>query len=159
MALLYTAFQSVLENKEGKKLWHPRLIKLSDPMSTYELGTEVSKRGSMTAGDTLNVIETALDIIEQNLRNGRSVCLDRLGTFTITCRSTKNGVETEEEVSSDQITDLKVRFTPAYTRSKYNGTTRSMFNGVTFKKISKAKAANSEEPGSGSGGGQIDPDA
>lgn len=149
MPLLYTAYQSTLENKDGEKLWHPRILKAGDPMTVYELGVEVSKRSSMSAGDALNIIETAQDIIRQNLMNSRSVCLDRLGTFTVTCRSPKNGVKTEEEVSSNQITELKVRFTPSYTRNSYNGTTRAMFEGVTFEKVYKGKIQrqqNTENP-------------
>lgn len=163
MPLLYTAIQSVLENKDGEKLWHPRILKVGDPMTVYELGVEVSKRSSMSAGDALNIIETAQDIIRQNLMNSRSVCLDRLGTFTVTCRSAKNGVKTEEEVSSKQISELKVRFTPSYTRSTYNGTTRAMFEGVTFEKVYKGnvkREQNTNNPNPGDDGEDIvDPGA
>jgi predicted histone-like DNA-binding protein len=145
MALLYSAYQSTLETKEGKKQWHPRLVKVGESMTSYELGVEISKRSSMTPGDALNVLDTMMDIIQQNLMNSRSVCLDRLGTFTVTCRSTGNGVDMETEVSSKQITDLKVRFTPSYNRNRYNGTTRAMFDGVTFEKINRSKVQKSED--------------
>jgi predicted histone-like DNA-binding protein len=163
MALLYSACQSTFETKEGKKQWHPRLVKVGDTMTSYELGVEISKRSSMTPGDALNVLDTMMNIIQQNLMNSRSVCLDRLGTFTVTCRSTGNGVDTEEEVSSKQITDLKVRFTPSYSRNQYNGTTRMMFEGVTFEKINRAKVQKSQEPeenpGDGGDDGFVDPNA
>lgn len=166
MPLLYSAYQSTLETKDGEKLWHPRLKKVGEPMTAYELGVAISKRTALSAGDSLNCVAAMQDIFYETLLSSRSICLDRIGTFTVTCRSTKNGVKTEEEVSAKQITDLKVRFTPAYTRNVYNGTTRAMFEGVTFEKIGKTKKADGNNtnpdpnPGGGGGGDEfIDPSA
>lgn len=170
MPLLFTTFQSTMETKEGKNQWHPRLVKVGEPVTAYDLAMQIAKRSSLTPGDSLNVIDNLMDVIQGYLLDSRSVCLDRLGTFTITCRSTGNGVDTEEEVSASQITDLKVRFTPTYTRNKFNGTTRSMFTGVTFEKINKAKSQtnpttdpdNGNNNGDGGGndnGGFINPAA
>lgn len=166
MTLLYSAFRSNLKNNDGDKLWHPRLFKIGETMGTLEIGQEVAKRSSMAPGDVLNVIETMQDIIQQNLLNSRSVRLDRIGTFTVTCRSTGNGVLKEEDVTSKQITDLKIRFTPSFTRSAYNGITRAMFEGVTFEKVKKVKAEGKSEeeqggttPGGGNDDYYVDPEA
>jgi predicted histone-like DNA-binding protein len=163
MALLYSAYKSAIATRDGEKKWHPRIVKVGNAMTSYELGVEISKRSSMTPGDALNVLDAMMDIIQQNLMNSRSVSLDRLGTFTVTCKSTGNGVDTEEEVSSKQITDLKVRFTPSYSRSHYNGITRAMFEGVTFEKINRAKVQKSQEPeenpDDGGDDGFVDPNA
>jgi predicted histone-like DNA-binding protein len=168
MALLYTAYQSFIASKDGKRKWHPRIIKVGNTMTSYELGVEISKRSSMSPGDALNVLDTIMDIIQQNLLNSRSVCIDRLGTFTIGCRSSGNGVDNKEEVNSKQITELKVRFTPSFSRNQYNGITYPMFEGVTFEKLEKAMIQKEEKPeekpeegsgGDGEGGGSIDPNA
>lgn len=145
MTLLYSAFRSNLENNEGDKLWYPRLFKVGETMDTLAIGLEIAKRSSMAPGDVLNVIETMQDIIQQNLLNSRSVRLGRIGTFTVICRAAGNGVLNEEEVTSKQITNLKIRFTPSFTRSTYNGITRTMFEGVTFEKVKKVKAGKKDE--------------
>ena len=129
-------------------------------MTAREIGAEVAKRSSMAPGDVLNVIDTMMDIIHQNLLNSRSVCLDGLGTFTVTCRSAGNGVDTEDDVTSNQITELKVRFTPSYTRSKFEGTTRAMFAGVTFERIDNIKTRKKDStPGGNDDDDFIDPEA
>lgn len=161
MSLLYSAFRSNLKTNDGEKLWYPRLFKVGNTMGTLEIGQEVAKRSSMSPGDVLNVIETMQDIIQQNLLNSRSVRLDRIGTFTVTCRSAGNGVSTEEDVTSKQISNLKIRFTPSFTRSAYNGTTRAMFEGVTFEKVNKVKKgtkSEDEQGGTNPVGGNDDDD-
>lgn len=146
MSLMYKGFQSVLETKDGKKLWYPRLVKRRDVVTTHELATEISKRSSLTPGDTKNVIDNLMDTMRMHLMDSKSVCLDGLGTFTVICNAKGYGVETEEEVAAAQIKQLKVRFTPTYTRSSFEGVTRDMFRGVTFEKYDP-KSKNSSDNG------------
>ena len=148
MPLLYKAVQSSLATKDGKKKWYPSLVKLGSPVTTKQLGIEVSKRSSMAPGDTMNVVDTVMDVIRQYLMNGRSVRLDDLGTFTVIANAKGHGVDTEEEVTSKQIQALKIRFTPSYTRNAIEGTTRAMYADIQFEKY--------EPKGKGSGAG-IDP--
>ena len=57
-----------------------------------------------------------------------------LGWFRYTTVSAGNGVATKEEVSSDQITGLRVQFTPDRTRNMSGGYTRALIadEGITF---------------------------
>ena len=54
--------------------------------------------------------------------------------FRYTITAAKNGVENREDVSSDQITGLRVQFTPDRTRNLSGGYTRALIadEGVTF---------------------------
>lgn len=36
MSLIFKPFQSTLANKEGKKNWYPRVIRIAKPVTTYE---------------------------------------------------------------------------------------------------------------------------
>ena len=95
-----------------------------------------------------------MSIMKRHLLNSKSVCLDGFGTFTIICRARKMGVDSKEEVTPKQITDLKIRFTPSYTRNAFEGTTRAMFSGVDFEmygKKSKASTTDSNNNNDGTG--------
>lgn len=149
---------------EGEtRKWYPRIIKTGRTVTSDDLARDLSEVSTLSIGDSRNVFDNLMGIMRRHLLNSRSVCLDGFGTFTITCRARKTGVDTKEEVSPKQITDLKIRFTPKYTRSAFEGTTRAMFSGVDFEmygKRSKALGATDDEDTGGSGGGgQIDPDA
>lgn len=134
MPLIYKAQQSALESKDGKKKWHPRLVKIGDAVTASEMSEEIAKRSSLSSGDVLNVIDHLMDVMRTHLLNSRSVKLDKLGNFTAIIRSGGKGVDTEEEVNTDQISELKIRFTPAYTHNRINGTTRALFANVKFEK-------------------------
>lgn len=158
MPLLWKAVQSALKSKDGKKKWHPRLVKVGKTVDTKQLGKDVSKRSSMSAGDTMNVIETLMDVIRGYLMNSQSVRLDDIGTFTVVSNARGNGVDTEEEVTAKQIHGLKIRFTPSYTRNPIEGTTRAMFADIEFEKF-EAKAKAATNPSGGDDDDYVDPNA
>lgn len=139
MALLFTAQQSVLESKDGKKKWHPRLVKAGHAATTLEMSEEISKRSSLSQGDVLSVVFHLMDVMKGHLLNSRSVKLDGLGSFTAIVRSAGEGVDNEEDVHAGQISELKIRFTPAYKHDHINGTTRTLYSDVKFEKIPNKK--------------------
>ena len=68
------------------------------------------------------------------MKESRAVHFEGLGWFRYTTVSAGNGVATKEEVSSDQITGLRVQFTPDRTRNMSGGYTRALVadEGITF---------------------------
>lgn len=52
------------------------------------------------------------------LSTGQSVRLMGVGTFYLTCQASGQGVDTPEEVSTGQITAVKVGFIPEYSRGQ-----------------------------------------
>ena len=165
MTLFLKAFQSTLETKEGDRLWYPRIVKLNKTVTTRELGVALSKRSSLSVGDARSLVEDSMDIIREFLLDGKSVSLEGLGTFTMTCKAGGAGVKNKEDVHPAQITQLKVRFTPTYRRSSFAGITRAMFEGANFQMLDKHVTKTTENNSSGGddngggGNGGIDPDA
>lgn len=160
MPLYYRARQSQLKSKDGKKKWHPCLVKNGEIISTRTLGLEAAEKSSLTTGDMMNAVECLFSSMKRYLQNGYSVRLDGVGTFTLIAKSNGNGVETFEEVNASQISNLRVRFTPEYTRTSFDGTTRALLAGVKFKRWDGEGAAPTDDnsPGDG-GGGWTDPNA
>ena len=162
MAMYYKGRQSVLKTKDGKNLWYPQLVKAKTAIDIDRLAAVIADKSSLTKGDVKNVLENLSDTLALFLMNSMSVNIANLGTFTAVVNASGAGVETEEEVSSKQIRSLKIRFTPSYKRSHFNGTTRSMYRDVVFEKYdaTNSKLGDIEtDPDGNGGGGIIDPDA
>ena len=59
------------------------------------------------------VLNAIPSVMTRYLAEGHSVKLDGIGSFYLTLECKKTGVDTAEEVSTDQITNIKVQFRPA----------------------------------------------
>ena len=146
MPVLYKPFQSVLEDKNKKKLFHPRVIYTAN-VSTAQLAKEIAAYSSLSTGDVKNTLD--------NL-----VTLDGFGTFRMVMKSNGKGVEVPEKVSAAQAS-LTVRFLPNYTKNPDRTTaTRSLVTGAKCVRFDLADTSasgggDSGKPdggGSGSGG-------
>ncbi|MDN0067824.1 DNA-binding protein [Bacteroides gallinaceum] len=84
--------------------------------------------------DTHAVLRALPNIMADFMKESRVVHFEGLGWFRYTTVSAGNGVATKEEVSSDQITGLRVQFTPDRTRNMSGGYTRALVadEGITF---------------------------
>jgi predicted histone-like DNA-binding protein len=154
--LLLTPFQSKsIKRKDEsgnevevvKPLWYPRIVKFGDNVTSDELSEEIAEISSLSPGDVKSLVKDMFGVIKKHLLDGKSVFLDGFGSFTVTCNAKGTGVETKEEVNPNQITQLNVRFTPTATHNSFEGTTRAIFHGVTFKMISKEEAQKIEGGG------------
>ena len=154
MPLFYKAVQSPIANKAGAKLWHLNLMKAGGTVATQQLAEVIAEKSSLTAGDVQNVVRNLMSVMREYLLNSRSVRLDGLGTFTMKACTRGKGVESADKVSPNQITALKCRFTPEYTRPAAIGTTRALTQGVQFLHADLLKNDTSEEGPSGGGSGE-----
>ena len=154
MPLFYKAVQSPIANKTGAKLWHLNLVKAGGTVATQQLAEVIAEKSSLTAGDVQNVVRNLMSVMREYLLNSRSVRLDGLGTFTMKACTRGKGVESADKVSPNQITSLKCRFTPEYTRPAAIGTTRALTQGVQFLHADLLKNDTSEEGPSGGGSGE-----
>lgn len=154
MPLFYKAVQSPIANKAGAKLWHLNLVKAGGTVATQQLAEIIAEKSSLTAGDVQNVVRNLMSVMREYLLNSRSVRLDGLGTFTMKACTRGKGVESADKVSPNQITALKCRFTPEYTRPAAIGTTRALTQGVQFLHADLLKNDTSEEGPSGGGSGE-----
>ena len=114
-------FKKVKQNKDNK--WHPTAITKGRPYTTDDVAQQLSVMSTVTPGDTYAVLMNLGPVLAEMMEAGRSVRLKGVGTFYLSCRSSSQGVDTPEEVSSQQITDTKVRFIPEYSREQNNRVT------------------------------------
>ena len=129
MAVLYKSFQSVLEDKNHKKMFHPRVIYTAN-ISTSQIAKEIAAYSSLSSGDVKNTLDNLVTVMGQHLQASESVSLDGFGTFRMVMKSNGKGVETSEEVSAAQAS-LTVRFLPNFTKNPDRTTaTRSLVTGA-----------------------------
>jgi predicted histone-like DNA-binding protein len=165
MPVLFRPTRSNFENKEGKKLYYPKVVN-TGTVTIKQLAEEIAALSSLSAGDVKNTISNLVTVMTQHMQSSEIVSLEGLGTFRFVMKSAGNGVETPDEVSSSQA-NLTVRFCPSSTRNA-NGTVanRTLVTGskcVRYDKLSSyltvngAGSGSSTESGSGdssAGGGQ-----
>ena len=164
MTVLYEAYQSNLKNKEGKKLYYPRVVRVGS-VNTAKISEEIAQYSSLSPGDVKNAIDNLVTVMTQHLQASETVTLDGLGNFRITMKAKGKGVATSDDVSASQAT-LHVRFLPASTlNSDRTRATRSLVTGAKFKRYERATgtaAGEEENPGGGNenpggeGGGGIE---
>ena len=150
MPVLYKPFQSVLEDKNKKKLFHPRVIYTAN-VTTTQLAKEIAAYSSLSTGDVKNTLDNLVTVAAQHLQASESVTLDGFGTFRMVMKSNGKGVELPEKVSAAQAS-LTVRFLPNYTKNP----DRTKCVRFDLADTSASGGGNSGKPddggGSGSGG-------
>lgn len=156
MPVIYKTFQSVLENKEGKKLFYPRVM-LTGSVNTDQIAKEIAAYSSLSPGDVKNTLDNLVTVMTQHLQASESVTLDGFGSFRMTMKSSGRGVEKEEDVSAAQA-KMQIRFQPASTRnSDRSVATRSLVTGVKCVRFdpagtSSSGGGNTTNPGEEGGG-------
>lgn len=104
------------QKQKGK--WHPRAITKGRPYTTDDVAARLSLISTVSRGDTYAVLANLGDVLADMMSTGRSVRLMGVGTFYCPCQSNGQGVDTPEEVNPGQITAVKVRFIPEYSRGQ-----------------------------------------
>ena len=151
MAVLYKSFQSVLEDKNHKKMFHPRVIYTAN-ISTSQIAKEIAAYSSLSPGDVKNTLDNLVTVMGQHLQASESVSLDGFGTFRMVMKSNGKGVETSEEVSAAQAS-LTVRFLPNFTKNPERTTaTRSLVTGAKCARYDKLVSDAGSAGGGNSGG-------
>ena len=151
MAVLYKSFQSVLEDKNHKKMFHPRVIYTAN-ISTSQIAKEIAAYSSLSSGDVKNTLDNLVTVMGQHLQASESVSVDGFGTFRMVMKSNGKGVETSEEVSAAQAS-LTVRFLPNFTKNPDRTTaTRSLVTGAKCARYDKLVSDAGSAEGGNSGG-------
>ena len=115
-------------------LWYPRSVTVGKPVETQELANRIARESTVSPADTHAVLRALPNIMADFMKESRAIHIEGLGWFRYTTVAAGNGVEKKEDVSSDQITGLRVQFTPDRTRNMSGGYTRALIadEGVTF---------------------------
>ena len=140
--------------KKMSQKWHPQAITVGPPVEMDELCDQIGQMTTVSRPDAKAAIEALGMVMGSFMNSGRSVHVAGLGTFYYTCVSNKKGVDTEKEVSANQIVGTRVRFVPESTR-KGNIVTRGLVSAnlvwTNLKSVSQlngtAEGGGTEEPG------------
>lgn len=108
----------------GEKKWYASATNSGDT-DINELIRKIEKISTMSGGDIKGVVYTLVDVIRDELQDGKIVRLGDLGDFRISLSS--EGHENEEDVSAASIKSARVLFRP-------RNMIRSMLNNLTFVK-------------------------
>ena len=98
--------------------WYPKSVLVGSPVSTEQLCKRIAAESTVSAADVRAVFTALAPIMADYMAQGRSVKLDGIGTFYFTAVAAKGGVATEKEVTTNQITGVRVRFIPETRFSK-----------------------------------------
>lgn len=109
-------FYKVRQHKKTL-LYYPQAITVGKQITTAQVAAMLADRSTVTKADALAVLSELGGVMSTFMAQGRSVHLDGLGSFRYTINATKQGVETVEEVSANQIKSIRVRFVPEMTRN------------------------------------------
>ena len=94
-------------DKDKTELYYPRLTK-RQKYTLNDVAREISDRSSLSRADTIAVLVSLEEVILHLLKNGRSVHLGDLGSFSL--QSHAETSQTLEGVSWRNFKALKVRF-------------------------------------------------
>ena len=74
MAILFKSFQSTIADKNGKKLFFPKVVRV-DTVNTAQVAKEVAAYSSLTAGDVKRAIDHLVPVMTQPLHSSERVTL------------------------------------------------------------------------------------
>lgn len=89
--------------------FYAQLVSKGD-INLRELARQIAARSTVSAADTLAVLESLLEVIPESLADGKIVRLGDFGSFSLTASS--EGVVEAKDLTSHQIKKLSVKFRP-----------------------------------------------
>ena len=153
---------------QGQEKWSVTTVDQGSPVSTKELCEYIADSTTASASDVMAVLLALPKIMELNMKNGRAVKLEGIGTFRY--KVSAGMVDDEKEAGESLIRDIRVQFNPERKVTAV-GTQRIVRRALIpdnltwelYDKPSKKKPASttpgSEEPNTGgnTGGGGTTP--
>ena len=132
-------------------------IPVSKTVSCYDahrLAKDIEKESTVSETDVIAVLNAIPKVMTRYLAEGHSVKLDGIGSFFLTFECKKTGVDTAEEVSMDQVTNIKVQFRPAMKsgsmKGKFNNTL--IADDIEWTYLPSAKGDSIEDDAEDDGG-------
>ena len=144
-------FKKVQQKING--LWYPKSVTVGKPVTTDHVADRLAQISTVSRADTYAVLKDLGGVLADYMAQGRTVKLDGVGTFYYTANASKQGVDSADKVSANQITGVRVRFIPETSRtSRGRVATRSMVSDDIFWEEWGGSASDAQEDTSGSGG-------
>ena len=98
--------------------WYPKSVLVGSPVTTEQVAKRLAAESTVSPADVRAVLTALGGVMGDYMSQGRSVKLDGVGSFYFTAVTNKNGGATEEEVTANQISGVRVRFIP---ETRYRG--------------------------------------
>jgi len=86
------------------------IVKSNGRSDTNVVAKSINRMSTVSSVDTAAVLEAFLTVVPEELANGNIVELGDFGTFRVSVSS--EGAEKAEDLTSRNITDVRVLFTP-----------------------------------------------
>lgn len=116
MTIFLKAFRSSLKNKDGKKLFHPRVI-LGNTITLEAIAKDISCESKLTYEETLDTCKRLLETTSRYLCESHPVKFSNFGVFTPIVFSSGNGVEREEDVNTSLVSTTCFKFRSTSSKS------------------------------------------
>lgn len=128
-------------------------IPVTKTVSSYDaqrLAADIEKECTASYTDVIAVLSAIPRVMRRYLAEGHSVKLDGIGSFFLTFECKNTGVDTAEEVSMDQVTNIKVQFRPTMkgggVKGKFTNTLIADDIEWTYLPNAKSEAGTSNVP-------------
>ncbi len=95
---------------QGQEKWSVTTVDQGSPVSTKELCEYIADSTTASASDVMAVLLALPKIMELNMKNGRAVKLEGIGTFRY--KVSAGMVDEEKDAGESLIRDIRVQFTP-----------------------------------------------
>ena len=135
-------------------MWYPQSV-LAGQVTMDRVVERLAQISTVSKSDVQAVMGDLASVLADYMSLGFSVEIEGLGWFYYTAVTEKQGVETADEVSANQITGVRVRFLPETTRSNGNRVTTRALSNVDIKWIEvddnkqPVSGSDDDEPGEG----------
>ena len=147
MAVKYKLYQNTREGSEQYGMWYARAsYDKSDEVSTGELCRQISAATTLTPTDVRACVASFLYYINDNLRNGKKVKLESLGSFKVGLR-TSPAQKAKDFNANTNVKGMRVIFTPAASENSTSiNRTKGLLEGVKVVEHGEYKVNKDETP-------------
>jgi predicted histone-like DNA-binding protein len=161
--MFYRDKQDSMPDKDGNLLWRPEIVRTGKIVNAKELSKLISTATTLTQSDVAAVLYSLPQFMNVFLKEGHTVRLDGVGTYTVYGRSRGKGVVDKKNVRPSQFGSLALKFTPEYTISVGGNRTRALLSDIEFihvdrlaKGLSDSSSDDSASSSDDNAGGRTD---
>ena len=136
-------------------LWTVSSVSVSQ-YNSKRLAKDIEKESTVSYTDIMAVLTSLPSVMQRYLAEGHTVKLDGIGTFFLAVQCTKTGVANKEDISAEQITNVKVQFRPEKASVQVAGMkkmqTSLVANDITWVELQEKKGTKNAGGTTPSGG-------
>jgi predicted histone-like DNA-binding protein len=114
-------------NQESQPKYYAT-VRSTGRVDTYGIAKSINSMSTVSSVDTAAVLEAFLNVVPEQLADGKIVELGDFGTFRVSVSS--EGTEQPENLTARNITDVRVLFSPG---KRF----KQVLNAAEFQKVSE----------------------